>query len=154
MYRSNKIPSWDVNVVCKANVEAMTDPELVAIDLTDDERMLMILGLNEYFGAAKRGWPLLVPLLGLSSTDEFRTLLYQLMEAIESKKPLSDLDWVRALLLTEICWASQVLGAGIDFATNVRDEKAAPLLRSIQRKVSSYERFLLLRDNARVTAID
>jgi hypothetical protein len=132
----------------------MTDAELVAIDLTDDERMLMILGLNEYFGAAQRGWPLLVPLLGLTTTHEFRALLHRLMESIEHKKPLSDLDWVRALLLTEICWASQVLGAGIDFATNVRDEKAAPLLRSIQRKVSNYERFLLLRDNTKVTATD
>jgi hypothetical protein len=132
----------------------MTTPTLVTIDLTDDERLLMVLALNEYFGAAQRGWPLLIPLLGLSSTDEFRALLHQLMEAIEDKKPLSDLDWARALLLTEIGWASQVLGAGIDFATNVRDEKAAPLLRSIQYKVSNYERFALLRDNATVPAID
>ncbi|MBS4727622.1 hypothetical protein MSM1_04400 [Mycobacterium sp. SM1] len=76
------------------------------------------------------------------------------MDAIEGHKPLSELDWARALLLTEICWASQVLGAGIDFATNVRDEKAAPLLRSIQRKVSSCVHVRLLRDNARVTVID
>jgi hypothetical protein len=109
-----------------------------------------IHGLNEYFGAAKRGWSLLLPLMGLSTTDEFRALVNRLLEAIEDKKPLSDLDWARALLLTEICWASQLLGAGVDFATNVCDEKAAPLLRSIQRKVSSYNRFLLLRDNARV----
>jgi hypothetical protein len=132
----------------------MTDSELVAIDLTDDERMLMVLGLNEYFGAAQQGWPLLVPLLGLSTTDEFPTLLHQLMGAIEDKKPLSDLDWARALFLTEISWASDLVGAGIDFATNVRDEKAAPLLRSIQRKVSSYERFRLLRDNARLATTD
>lgn len=132
----------------------MRDLELIAIDLTDDERMLMILGLNEYFGAAQQGWQLLIPLVGLSTTDEFRALLHQLMEAIENKKSLSELDWARALLLTEISWASQVLGAGIDFATNVRDEKAAPLLRSIQRKVSYCVRFRLLRDNARLTPTD
>jgi hypothetical protein len=130
----------------------MSAPELVAIDLTDDERLLFIHGLNEYFGAAKRGWSLLIPLLGLSTTDEFRALVSQLMEAIEDKKPLSDLDWARALLLTEICWGSQLLGAGLDFASNAPDEKAAPLLRSIQRKVSSQERFVLLRDNAKASA--
>jgi hypothetical protein len=28
----------------------MTEPELVAIDLTDEERKLMVLALNEYGG--------------------------------------------------------------------------------------------------------
>jgi hypothetical protein len=65
---------------------------------------------------------------------------------------LSDLDWARALLLTEICWASSVIGAGIDFGTNIRDEAAAPLLRSIQCKVSTADRFVLLLDNARKIA--
>jgi hypothetical protein len=113
--------------------------------------MLMVHGLNEYFGPA-RGAPLLTPMLGLSNTDEFYALVRQLRESMANNEPLSDLDWVRALLLTESCWASQVLGAGLDFATNFRDEEAAPLLRSIQRKVSSYERFALLRDNAKLVA--
>jgi hypothetical protein len=130
----------------------MSAPELVAIDLTDDERLLLIHGLNEYFGAAKRGWSLLTPLVGLSSTDEFSALLSRLLEAVEDKKPLTNLDWARALLLTEICWGSQLLGAGLDFASNLRDEKAAPLLRAIQRKVSSQERFVLLRDAAKAVA--
>lgn len=129
----------------------MSAAELVAIDLTDDERLLLMHGLNEYSGAAKRSWSLLLPLLGLSTAQEFRALTNRLMEVIEDKKPLSDLDWARALLLTEICWGSQLLGAGLDFASNIRDEKATPLLRAIQRKVSSQDRFVLLRDNARVT---
>jgi hypothetical protein len=132
----------------------MSAAELVAIDLTDDERLLLIHGLNEYFGAAKRGWSLLTPLMGLSSTDEFSALISRLLEAVEDKKPLTDLDWARALLLTEICWGSQLLGAGLDFASNIRDEKAAPLLRSIQRKVSSQERFVLLRDAEKAVAVN
>jgi hypothetical protein len=106
------------------------------------------LSLNEYFGAARKGWPLLIPLLGLSTPGEFRVLVHHLMDALEHKEPLPDLDWARALLLTEICWASDLLGAGVEFATNIRDEKATPLLRSIQRKISSYDRFALLRDYA------
>ncbi|WIM89154.1 hypothetical protein PT015_06775 [Candidatus Mycobacterium wuenschmannii] len=130
----------------------MSAPELVAIDLTDDERLLLMHGLNEYFGAAKRSWPLLLPLLGLSTTDEFRALTSRLMETIEDKRRLSELDWARALLLTEICWGSELLGAGLDFASNIYDEKAMPLLRAIQRKVSNHDRFALLRDNAGVAA--
>ena len=101
-----------------------------------------------------RGVPsLLAPLLGLSTVDEFWTLTDRLMNAVRAKAPLSDLDWARALFLTEICWASYVIGAGLDFGTNFRDEKAAPLMRSIQRKVSTEERFVLFRDNAKKIAI-
>jgi len=53
-----------------------------------------------------------------------------------------------ALLHTEISWGSALLGAGLDFATNLTDDRAAPLMRSIQRKVSSYSRFELLVENA------
>lgn len=76
------------------------------------------------------------------------TVLHHLLDAIDTKVPLSDLDWARTLLLTEICWASDLLGAGIEFATNIRDEKAAPLLRSIPNKISSYDRFALLVEYA------
>jgi hypothetical protein len=127
------------------------DDDLVAIDLTDDERTLMVQGLNEYGGLA-RGAPLLAPLMGLSTVHEFYELTWRLRETISAKKPLSDLDWARALLLTEISWASAVLGSGVDFGTNIRDEKAAPLMRSIQYQVSNYHRYELLRDNAKLVA--
>ena len=59
----------------------MTESELVAIDLTDEERSLMLHGLNEYGGPVHRGVPsLLAPLLGLSTIDEFWTLTDRLME--------------------------------------------------------------------------
>ncbi|GFG64664.1 hypothetical protein MKUB_21540 [Mycobacterium kubicae] len=120
----------------------------VAIDLTDDERLLIVHGLNEYRGSAKRAMPLLTPLVGLSNTEEFRGFLSRLIDGVKRKEPLSDLDWAQAVFLTEIGWASDVVGSGIDFATNIRDEKAAPLLRSIQRKVVTPERSALFRDSA------
>jgi hypothetical protein len=129
----------------------MTAAELVAIDLTEDEQSLMIHGLNEYRGPV-RSQSLIAPLVGASTVDEFYDLVRRLLDAVHDKQPLSDLDWARALFLTEICWASDVLGAGIDFVSNFQDEQAAPLLRSIQRKVSTPERFALLRDNAKPVA--
>ncbi|MCV7077981.1 hypothetical protein [Mycobacterium szulgai] len=130
----------------------MTESELGAVDLSADERMLIIHGLNEYRGSAHRAMPMMAPLVGLSTIEEFRALLQRLIESVESREPLCDLDWARALFLTEISWASDVVGSGLDFATNIRDERAAPLLRSIQRKVSTYKRFVLLRDSARAVA--
>jgi hypothetical protein len=94
------------------------------------------------------GAPVLVPLLGLPDRQAFYALLNRLMQAIETNDPLSDVDWARALLVTEISWGSALLGAGLDFATNLPDDRAAPLMRSIQRKVSSYRRFELLVENA------
>ena len=125
----------------------MDSAELVHIDLTDDERVLLVQGLNEY-GGPGRGAPLLTPLVGLSTAGEFDQLRYRLMTAIEHGGALSDLDWARALVLTEISWASDLLGSGIDFSTSMRDEKAIVVLRGLQRKISSGHRFELLRDNA------
>lgn len=128
----------------------MSDDELVAIDLTEDERMLLVHGLNEYYGAAKEGVPLLSPLMGFSTPEEFWNLVERLKEAVKFKKPMSDLDWARTLFLTEICWASELVGAGQDFATNVRDEQAVPLTRSLQLKISRSDRLALLVASAAI----
>jgi hypothetical protein len=131
----------------------MTPAELVAIDLTGEEREFMVLALNEYGGPAGNAYRLLCPVLGLSGKDEWIGLLNQLMEAIEGKQPLSDLDWARALFLTEISFGSDLLGCGLDFERG-SDEYRIKLLRSLQYKVSSYPRFLLLLQNASYPAAE
>jgi hypothetical protein len=70
--------------------------ELVTIELTDAERRLMHLAINEYSGLAKYGKPLLTPLFGASTIDEFDATLHQLRSEVENSDPLSDLDWARA----------------------------------------------------------
>jgi hypothetical protein len=134
-------------------IKKMSADALVAIDLTDDERLFMFHGLNEWLGPA-RGAPLLLPVFGMPTADEFYDMAQRLGAAIRNTEPLSDLDWARALLLTEISWGSDLLGAGIDSATNFRDEMAVGLLRSIQYKISSSERRQLLQDNAGRAAAD
>ena len=124
--------------------------ELVRIDLTEDERRLMLYGLNEYSGLAQCGKPLLAPIFGASNIGEFDALVYRLRAAIENEEPLSDLDWAHALLLTEISWGSDLLGAGPEFEIgNIDDEKALPLLRSLQYKICNSDRRQLVIDNAR-----
>jgi len=115
----------------------MTEPELIAIDLTDDERDFMQTALTEFGGTASYK-PFPIKVLGVSTDDEFEDLVDRLRMAVARKYPLSELDWARAQLLTEMCWGSDIIGAGIDFQYSCRDELAAPLMRSIQRKLRRY----------------
>jgi hypothetical protein len=125
----------------------MTDLERVAIDLTDEERELMILALNEYAGTAQHTYRLLCPVLGQSNLDEWGHLVSRLKEVVKGKEPLSDLDWARAMFLTDISFGSTLVGSGLRFGRSA-DEYWFPILRSLQEKVSSRERFDLLVQNA------
>lgn len=115
------------------------------VDLTDIERRLLLAGLTE-FGGPAAGAPALAPLVGAVSTDAFYQLTERLRVAIKNQAPLSDLDWARALVLTEICWASDILGAASEFGTNMPDSVALPALRSLQRKLVTGERIRALMD--------
>jgi hypothetical protein len=121
----------------------MTSGELAHVDLTDVERRLLLAGLMEYGGPAA-GARVLAPLVGADTTDAFYQLTDRLTAAIKNRESLSDLDWARALLLTEICWASDILGAASDFVTNMPDGVALPALRSLQRKIVTGERIQAL----------
>jgi hypothetical protein len=85
-------------------------------------------------------------MLGSSTWDDFRDLTGRLQIAVRDSKPLTDLDWARTLFLTEITWASQLVGSGLDFASVTRfpDTKAVGLLRALQRKISNRKRAELL----------
>ncbi|HYO02499.1 MAG TPA: hypothetical protein VET27_11735 [Mycobacterium sp.] len=121
----------------------MTAGELSDVGLTDDERRLLLAGLMEYGGPAA-GASALAPLVGAESVDAFFQLTDRLSAAIKNGQPLSGLDWARALLLTEICWASDILGAATEFGANLPDERALPALRSLQRKLVTGERIRTL----------
>ncbi len=109
---------------------------MITIDLTDDERDFMCTALGEWGGAASYA-PLPVSIVGATNWVEFDQLTERLRHAIKNAQPLSGTDWARALFLTELSFASDVVGAGVDFSTVSRftDEEAIGLLRSLQRKI-------------------
>jgi hypothetical protein len=115
----------------------MTATELIDIELTDDERDLLSHGLNEYGGSIHYK-PVMTRALGLPDRASFDTLLHRLRRAIWRKEPLSKLDWARAVFLTEVSWASNLVGSGLDFRSNFHDDEAAPLIRSIQWKIGRH----------------
>jgi len=106
------------------------------------------------FGGPAKGASLVAPLVGAASIHEFFQLTDRLQAAIRDGEPLSNLDWARALAITEISWASDLPGAGSEFGTNMRDERALAALRSLQRKLVTGERIQLLIDNANTIASD
>jgi hypothetical protein len=108
----------------------------IAIDLTEDERDFMATALGEWGGSASYA-PLPVGLVGVDSWTAFDALTEHLREAIKNAKPLPAIDWARALFLSELSFASDIVGAGVEFSTVSRftDEEAIALLRSLQRKI-------------------
>jgi hypothetical protein len=125
----------------------MSDDVSVAIDLTDDERRFMATALAEWGGPAQ-GQTVLLGIFGLSSAYDLIDMACALGQSIKRAERLSDLDWARALLLTEISWGSDLLGAGLDANTRSYDEVAVRLLRSVQYKVSTDKRRRLLEEHA------
>jgi hypothetical protein len=115
----------------------MTEPELIAIELTDEEHEFILRALSEFGGTASYS-PFPIKILGVSTDDEFEELMDRLRKAIWDREPISYLDWARTQLLVEMCWASDIIGSGTEFTYTYRDELAAPLMRSIQRKLRRY----------------
>ena len=124
----------------------MSSPtELVAIELTDDERDFVEQTLKQWsLSAASTPFPFQV--LGLSTWDEFGGLTYRLERAAVDGAALTDLDWARLLFLTEITFASDLIGAGVEHTlmTRFSDAEALSLLRGLQRKISNHRRAALL----------
>jgi hypothetical protein len=124
--------------------------ELVAVELTERERQFIQQALQQW-GLSASDAPFPFQLLGLSSWDEFDELTVRLQRAVENAEPLSNLDWARVLFLTEITWASDLVGAALDFATvtGFSDTEAVSLLRGLQRrrKIGGYEGGKLLFPN-------
>ena len=129
-------------------MDDVADVDAVAIELTDDERYFMGWALGHWGGAASDA-PLPVSLVGVSDWEEFEefdALTDRLATAVKAGEPLSDLDWARALLLTEISFGSALVGAGVEFemACRFADRDGLTLLRSLQRKIASRRRAALL----------
>jgi hypothetical protein len=115
------------------------DPnEVIAVELSERERKMLAWGVVEWRGPARCTDELAIA-MGFASVEEVFTHGHLLHEWIRSSTPLRRLDWLRALLLTEIVYASEVLGSGSDWpnTSGIPDEESLHLLRSLQRKIGA-----------------
>ncbi|RFA11754.1 hypothetical protein B7R22_17940 [Subtercola boreus] len=108
------------------------------MELTNDERKLLIQGLLQWGGPAY-GFDSLAHLMGFESHYD---LVYvdgrRIADAIEADEPMAADDWYRALTATEIVFSSYALGAASDWeiVTGFKDARSLELLRAVQHKVS------------------
>jgi hypothetical protein len=120
--------------------------ELVDIDLDEKQRKLIAVTLNEYARSPWRAYPLLAPMVGKPLFDEWVEYCRLLKEAVSNKNSLTDLDWARALFLTDMGFTSDLIGFAKEFRG--ADKEGITVLRSIQDTTSTLDRYLLLSENA------
>ncbi len=118
-------------------MQSMTADELVKVDLCDAERQLVTRGLAEWGGPAHCTDALAIA-MGFDGVRHFYTEARRLSTSIRTGQPLTATDWRRALIATEIVFASDVFGSGCDWSstTGLTDEGTIGTLRALQRKLA------------------
>jgi hypothetical protein len=103
----------------------------------------LILGLNQWGGPAY-GTELAARAMGFASLEDLYGQAQRLMDDLAHSRPLSRLDWTRALLSLELAFGSQVLGCAREWGVVQGGEDAEWLrtLRSVQRKLPASRRLL------------
>jgi hypothetical protein len=114
------------------------------VELSEDEKRLLSEGLNQWGGPAKLTDQFAVA-MGFQGVSDFYAQAERIVAVIESAEPLSALDATRALAATEIVFASDIFGAGAEWATvtGLTDDETIRVLRRLQRKLVSPYRALL-----------
>ncbi|MGL5824757.1 MAG: hypothetical protein ACRCYU_08050 [Nocardioides sp.] len=114
----------------------MGSEEMLDLPLTDDERELLCRGLREWGGPARCTEELAVA-MGFRSVADLVVEAFRLADVVHDGRPLPEADWVRVLFATEIAFASDVVGSGLDWTSTVgmSDVRTVQLLRSLQRKL-------------------
>lgn len=112
--------------------------------LDDVERELLQRGLWEW-GGQTRCTEEMARAMGFESVADLVTEGDRLAVLLEADAPMSLVDWMRALLATEVVFVSSPLGSGGDWSrtTGFSDQETLELLRRVQRKLTRHLRPLL-----------
>ncbi|MFE4651373.1 hypothetical protein OH781_24390 [Streptomyces sp. NBC_01550] len=106
------------------------------LTLTDEETRLLQQGLVEWSGPARCTEEFAVA-MGFDDTDDLNRRGDRIRTALAAKEPLEPMDWARALLATELAFASEVVGSGYEWSTTTgwSDDVTVKILRSTQLKL-------------------
>lgn len=113
------------------------DPnQLLNLTLTEEEVTVLREGLLQWGGPADCSEELAVA-MGFEGRPDLRDQSRRIIEELSSGHALTRLDWTRALLSTEINFASDVMGAGYEWSTltGLEDVETLQLLRGVQSKL-------------------
>ncbi|MEU8897293.1 hypothetical protein [Nocardia sp. NPDC048505] len=112
------------------------DPnDLVAIELSADERQLLWYGLGEWSGPASCSEALAIA-MDFEGVSDLLAQEQRIRAALKAHEALTARDWRRALVATEFVFASDVFGSGVEWSitTGFKDEETVRILRRLQRK--------------------
>jgi hypothetical protein len=103
--------------------------------LTPEEKDVLIAGIVQWGGPA-RMTDEVATMIGFESASAFYADTQRLRRNVE-RGQLSSTDARRALVATEIVFASDVIGAGVEWetVTGLSDVETLRLLRGLQRKL-------------------
>ena len=123
-----KRPPWEIGP------EEVIDPRLSV-----EERELLWQGLLQW-GGPTRPTDAIARVIGFSSVDGMFDEMKPIQEGLKGGRPLAKRDWERALVATEIVFASNYYGAAGDWeiVTGWDDERTLRVLRGIQRKLAGF----------------
>jgi hypothetical protein len=114
-----------------------TEPDaLVAVDLPDEQRQLMIQAAIEW-GGPTRPTDALARAMGFRDSKAIHHELKRIRTALTDGHPLCKRDWARALVATEFVFASSYYGAAGDWeiVTGWSDQYTLDVLRGLQRSL-------------------
>lgn len=116
---------------------AVSASEVLAGDVID----LLRRALGEWGGPACCSDQLAVG-MGFSGVHDLLGQTRRLRSALADDVPLRAADWARTLLASEIVFASDLAGSGVEWQTTTgrSDEATIRTLRSIQRKLAKVVR--------------
>jgi hypothetical protein len=125
-----------VQASCGSLIAVTDPPEMIAFELTDDERTMLRCGLSEWGGPACCTTAMAVA-MGFEDVRDLFSQADRLRAELEAGRPLSRWDWTRMLLATEIVFASDVIGSGVEWptTTGLDDQRSIAVLRGLQRKL-------------------
>jgi len=95
-------------------------------------------GLVEWGGPARCTDAMAVA-MGFADVQDLFAQADRIVSELDAGRPLSRWDWSRTLLATEIVFASNVMGSGIEWTdtTGLDDVRSIQVLRSLQRKLAA-----------------
>jgi hypothetical protein len=123
-----KRPPWEIG-----------PDEIVEFDFSAEERELLWQGLHQW-GGPTRPTDGIARVIGFPSVEALHADSRAIREELRAGRPLTKRDWERALVATEIVFASNYYGAAGDWeAVSAWDDaRTLRVLRAIQRKMAGF----------------
>jgi hypothetical protein len=107
-----------------------------AIDLSARQRELLVRGLIEW-GGPTRPTDQLAQAMGFGDVKKLHEEADRIRRELERDEQLAGADYARALIATEIVFASNYYGSGVEWPTTTgwSDDETLKVLREVQREL-------------------